>query len=162
MSQTGMMQRRGFLVRMAGLAVVGVTGRRLWAELPGGMSPTPITIYKSSTCGCCTKWVDHIRANGFAPVVHDDEGMEALKDELGVPPGVRSCHTGIVEKYLIEGHVPASDIRRLLAERPKIAGLAVPGMPSLTPGMAPPGEKPRDYEVLSFQLDGSTKLFARH
>lgn len=156
------MQRRGFLVRMAGLAVVGVTGRRLWAELPGGMSPTPITIYKSSTCGCCTKWVDHIRANGFAPVVHDDEEMEALKDELGVPPGVRSCHTGIVEKYLIEGHVPASDIRRLLAERPKIAGLAVPGMPSLTPGMAPPGEKPRDYEVLSFQLDGSTKLFARH
>jgi hypothetical protein len=126
------------------------------------MSATPITVYKSSTCGCCTQWVDHIRANGFAPVVHDLEEMEALKDEMGVPPGVRSCHTGIVEKYLIEGHVPASDIRRLLAERPKTAGLAVPGMPPLTPGMAPAGEKPRDFEVVSFQTDGSTRLFARH
>ncbi len=162
MSETGMMQRRGFLAQMAGVALVGVTGRRLWAELPDGIRATPITIYKSSTCGCCTKWVDHIRANGFAPVVHDHEEMEALKDEMGVPPGVRSCHTGIVDKYLIEGHVPASDIRRLLAERPKTAGLAVPEMPPLTPGMAPAGEKPRDFEVVSFQADGSTKLFARH
>jgi hypothetical protein len=157
-----MMQRRGFVTRIAGLVAVGVTGRRLWAELPGDMSPTPITVYKSSTCGCCTKWVDHIRANGFAPVVHDYEEMEALKDEMGVPPGVRSCHTGIVEKYLIEGHVPASDIRRLLAERPKTAGLAVPGMPPLTPGMVSPGVKPRDYEVVAFQLDGTTRVFSRH
>ena len=162
MSETGMMQRRGFLARLAGLAAVGVTGRRLWAELPGGTSPTPITVYKSSTCGCCTKWVDHLRASGFAPAVIDEEEMDALKDEMGVPPGVRSCHTGIVEKYLIEGHVPASDIRRLLAERPRTAGLAVPGMPPLTPGMAAPGEKPRDFEVVSFQTDGSTRLFARH
>ena len=162
MSETETMQRRVFVARMAGLVAIGMTGRRLWAELPAGMSPTPITVYKSSTCGCCTKWVDHIRANGFAPVVHDHEEMEALKDEMGVPPGVRSCHTGIVDKYLIEGHVPASDIRRLLAERPKTAGLAVPGMPPLTPGMAPEGEEPRDYEVFSFQLDGSTKTFARH
>ena len=157
-----MMQRRGFVTRIAGLVAVGVTGRRLWAELPGGMSPTPITVYKSSTCGCCTKWVDHIRANGFAPEVIDEEEMDALKDEMGVPPGVRSCHTGIVEKYLIEGHVPASDIRRLLAERPKTAGLAVPGMPPLTPGMAPPGVKPRDYEVVAFEIDGTTRVFSRH
>lgn len=162
MSEIGTMQRRGFLARMAGLVAVGVTGRRLWAELPSGMGPIPITVYKSSTCVCCTKWVDHIRANGFAPVVHDDEEMEALKDEMGVPTEVRSCHTGIVEKYLIEGHVPASDIRRLLAERPKTAGLAVPGMPPLTPGMASPGVKPRDFDVVSFQADGSTRLFARH
>jgi hypothetical protein len=156
------MKRRGFLARMAGLAAVGVTGSRLWAQLPGRMAPTPITVYKSSTCGCCTKWVDHIRANGFAPTVHDHEEMEALKDEMGVPNGVRSCHTGIVDKYLIEGHVPASDIHRLLAERPKAAGLAVPGMASLTPGMAPEGVKPKDFDVLSFQADGSTKLFSRH
>jgi len=157
-----MMQRRGFVTRIAGLVAVGVTGRGLWAELPGGMSPTPITVYKSSTCGCCTKWVDHLRANGFAPVVHDHEEMEALKDEMGVPPEVRSCHTGIVEKYLIEGHVPASDIRRLLAERPKTAGLAVPGMPPLTPGMAPPGVKPRDYQVVAFEVGGATRVFSRH
>lgn len=156
------MQRRVFVARIAGLVAVGVTGRRLWAELPGGMGPTPITVYKSSTCDCCTKWVDHLRANGFAPVVQDSEEMDALKDEMGVPAGVRSCHTGIVEKYLIEGHVPASDIRRLLAERPKIAGLAVPGMPPLTPGMAPEGVEPKDFAVVSFQPDGSTRLFARH
>jgi hypothetical protein len=161
-SETGMMQRRRFVSRIAGLVAVGVTGRGLWAELPGRMGPTPITVYKSSTCGCCTKWVDHIRANGFGPVVHDEEEMDALKDKLKVPEGVRSCHTAQIDGYLIEGHVPASDIRRLLAERPKTAGLAVPGMPPLTPGMAPPGEEPRDYEVVSFQTDGSTKLFARH
>jgi hypothetical protein len=79
-----------------------------------------------------------------------------------VPKGVRSCHTGIVEKYLIEGHVPASDIRRLLAERPKTVGLAVPEMPPLTPGMAPAGVEPKDFDVVSFQSDGSTRLFARH
>lgn len=157
-----MIQRRGFVVRIAGLVAVGVTGGRLWAQLPGGTSPTPITVYKSSTCDCCTKWVDHIRANGFSPVVHDQEEMDALKDEMGVPPDVRSCHTAIVDKYLIEGHVPASDIRRLLADRPKTLGLAVPGMPPLTPGMAPAGVKPKDFEVISFQPNGSTKVFARH
>ena len=157
-----MIQRRGFVVRIAGLVAVGVTGGRLWAQLPGGMGPTPITVYKSSTCDCCTKWVDHIRANGFSPVVHDQEEMDALKDEMGVPPDVRSCHTAIVDKYLIEGHVPASDIRRLLADRPRTLGLAVPGMPPLTPGMAPAGVKPKDFEVISFQPNGSTKVFARH
>ena len=162
MSETGMMQRRVFVARLAGLVAVGVTGRRLLAEIPGSIAPTPITVYKSSTCGCCTKWVDHLRANGFAPVVQDEEEMEALKDKLKVPKGVRSCHTAQIDGYLIEGHVPASDIRRLLAERPKTAGLAVPGMPPLTPGMAPPGVDPRDYEVVSFQPDGSSKLFASH
>jgi hypothetical protein len=157
-----MMQRRGFLARMAGVVAVGVTGGRVWAALPGGTSPTPIRVYKSSTCDCCTKWVDHVRANGFAPVVHDEEEMDALKDKLKVPQDVRSCHTAQIEGYVIEGHVPAADIRRLLAERPRTAGLAVPGMPPLTPGMAPPGVEPKDFEVVSFQPDGSTKVFARH
>jgi hypothetical protein len=156
------MQRRRFVVRLAGLVAVGVSGGRLLAQLPGANGSTPITVYKSSTCGCCTTWVDYIRASGFAPVVHDQEEMEDLKDEMGVPSKVRSCHTAIVDKYLIEGHVPASDIRRLLAERPKTLGLAVPGMPSLTPGMAPAGVEPKDFEVLSFQPDGSTRVFARH
>ena len=80
----------------------------------------PITVYKSSTCGCCTKWVDHLRANGFKPTVHDREDMDSLKDQLGVPQEVRSCHTAEAAGYLIEGHVPASDIRRLLAERPEV------------------------------------------
>jgi hypothetical protein len=158
-----MIKRRVFLARTAGLVAVGLTGRRLGAQLPVlGMVPTPITVYKSSTCGCCAKWVDHIRANGFAPTVHDEEGMDKLKDKLGVPPGVRSCHTAEVDGFLIEGHVPASDIKRLLAERPRAAGLAVPEMPPLTPGMAPPGVEPRDYDVVAFQPDGTTRIFARH
>ena len=158
-----MIKRRVFLVRLAGLASVGITGRHLWAQLPGlANAPTPITVYKSSTCGCCTKWVDHIRANGFAPTVHDEEEMDQLKDKLGVPQGVRSCHTAWADGYLIEGHVPASDIKRLLAERPKTAGLAVPDMPPFTPGMAPPGVEPHDYDVVAFQLDGTTRNFARH
>ena len=158
-----MIKRRKFLARIGGLAAVGLTGHRLWAELPGlAMNPTPITVYKSSSCGCCAKWVDHIRANGFAPTVYDEEEMDKLKDKLRVPQGVRSCHTAQADGYLIEGHVPASDIKRLLAERPKTAGLAVPEMPPLTPGMAPPGVEPRDYDVVAFQLDGTTRTFARH
>jgi hypothetical protein len=123
---------------------------------------TPITVYKSSTCGCCVKWVDHLRANRFDPAVHDTEEMDSLKDRLGVPLEVRSCHTAEVAGYLIEGHVPASDIRRLLAERPKMAGLAVPGMPTGTPGMAEPGAPTGGYDVRAFHKSGATLLYARH
>lgn len=163
MNESGMIERRTFVARLAGLVAVGLSGSRLWAELPPlAGKPTTITIYKSSSCECCAKWVDHIRASGFTPVVHDEENMDAVKDEMGVPKSVRSCHTGMVEKYLIEGHVPASDIRRLLAERPKTAGLAVPGMPPRTYGMAAPGVEVGGYETVAFQLDGVTRLFARH
>jgi hypothetical protein len=156
-------ERRRFLVRLAGVIALAAPGRRSLAQLPSSvLEPTPIRVWKSSTCTCCKKWVDHIRANGFALEVHDEEEMEQVKDELGVPAKVRSCHTAQVGSYLIEGHVPASDIRRVLKERPKIAGLAVPEMPPLTPGMAPPDTKPRDFEVLSFLSDGTTRSFARH
>jgi hypothetical protein len=154
-------ERRTFLVRLAGVIALTMTGRRVWAQLPS-LAPTPIRVWKSSSCGCCKEWVEHIRANGFAPAVHDEEEMDQVKDELGVPAKVRSCHTAQVGSYLIEGHVPASDIRRVLKERPKIAGLAVPDMPPLTPGMAPAGVEPRDFEVLSFLSDGTTSSFARH
>jgi hypothetical protein len=158
-----MTERRAFVSHMVGLLMAGIVGRRLWAASSNlAVNPTPISVWKSSTCACCAKWVDHIQANGFAPAIHDEEEMERLKDKLGVPSGVRSCHTARLEGYLIEGHVPASDIRRLLAERPKVAGLAVPEMPSHTPGMAPPGAEPGDFDVLTFQSDGSTRIFARH
>jgi hypothetical protein len=106
--------------------------------------------------------VEHIRRNGFEPEVHDSEDMDAIKAQLGVPTGVRSCHTAIAGKYLVEGHVPASDIERLLKDQPPVSGIAVPGMPSNTPGMAPAGSKPSGFEVLAFQPDGSTKVFARY
>jgi hypothetical protein len=158
-----MLSRRGFVFRAAGLLAAGFAGRPLTALAsrfrPG---PTPITVYKSSSCGCCVKWVDHLRANNFAPAVHDEENMDSIKDELGIPKDVRSCHTALVEKYLIEGHVPAADIHRLLAQKANVAGLAVPAMPGGTPGMAPPGTRISGFEVLAFQRDGATQTFARY
>lgn len=158
-----MINRRTFVIRFSGLLAVGVAGTRLGAQAPGlSARPTPMTVYKSRSCGCCAKWVDHVRANSFEPTIHDEEAMDAIKARLGIPAGVRSCHTALVGKYLIEGHVPASDIKRLLQEQPRTAGLAVPGMPSGTPGMAPPGAKIGGFEVVAFQLDGTTRTFARY
>jgi hypothetical protein len=156
--------RRAFFFRTAGLVALGVVGRRPWVYALNGAGVTDptVTVYKSSTCGCCAKWIDHFTANRFKMVIHDRDNMDEVKDWLGVPRGVRSCHTAQVDGYLIEGHVPASDVRTLLAKRPKIAGLAVPGMPSGTPGMAMPGDRAESYAVVAFQKDGTTKLFARH
>ena len=155
-----MITRRAFVAQTAGLALGAVGAGRLVGQAAG--SPTAITVYKSASCGCCAKWVDHLRANGFAPTVHDETDMDAIKDELGVPKDLRSCHTALVDRYLVEGHVPASDIRRLLKEHPAVAGLAVPGMPKSTPGMAVPGDTPEPYEVVAFARDGKTTSYARH
>lgn len=154
-----MISRRTFVAQAAALGGALAGGGSLWG-LAG--APPTLMIYKSRTCGCCTKWVDHVKAAGFTAVVHDDEDMNTVKDNLGVPGGVRSCHTAQVEKYLIEGHVPAEDIQRLLKEKPKVAGLAVPDMPASTPGMAVPGAPHEPYETVSFQLDGKTAVYARH
>lgn len=158
-----MIDRRAFVIRVSGLVAAAVAGTRVAAQVSGpSAKPTAITVYKSSSCGCCAKWLDHVRDNGFEPTVHDEEDMDAIKAQLGVPVAVRSCHTALAGKYLIEGHVPASDIKRLVVEQPRVAGLAVPGMPSGTPGMAEPGAKIAGFEVLAFQLDGTTKTFARY
>ena len=156
-----MVSRRTFIAQSAGVVAAVAVGRNAW-PIPTPAAPTPITVYKSSTCECCAKWVDHLRANGFAPEVHDEPDMNTTKDEMGVPKQVRSCHTALADKYLIEGHVPAVDIRRVLAERPKIAGLAVPGMPTTTPGMAAPGASEGPYDVIAFTSAGTTSVFAHH
>jgi hypothetical protein len=155
-----MISRRTFVIRSTAAGGALLAGGPLHAL--ERLAPATLTIYKSRTCGCCAKWVDHVKAAGFTTVVHDDEDMDGVKDNLGVPRGVRSCHTAQVEKYLIEGHVPASDIQRLLEERPKVAGLAVPGMPASSPGMAVPGEPHEPFETVAFQLDGSTTSYATH
>lgn len=130
------------------------------AEVPG--APPKITVYKDPSCGCCTKWVAHLRAAGLEPDVHDRTDMDALKDSLGVPSALRSCHTAVMDRYVIEGHVPASDMQRLVTAAPKgIVGIAVPGMPAGSPGMEVPGRTDR-YDVIAFAGDGTTKLFAHH
>jgi len=155
-----MISRRDFVTQAAGLALAAIGAAQARGQPEG--PDTAITVYKSASCGCCAKWVDHLRANGFAPAVHDEADMDAIKDDLGVPKNVRSCHTALAGRYLVEGHVPAADLRRLLKDRPALAGLAVPGMPKSTPGMATPGETPEPYEVVSFTRDGKTSVFARH
>jgi len=113
-----------------------------------------ITVYKVPTCGCCTKWVDHLKENGFQVTVHDVESTDEYSARYGVPETARSCHIGVVAGYAVEGHVPAADILRLLKERPKAKGLAVPGMPVGSPGMDFPGGPPGEYTVVLIGEDG--------
>jgi hypothetical protein len=109
-----------------------------------------VTVTKDPSCGCCGGWVEHIEAAGFPVRVVDSAGLDSLKQRLGVPADLASCHTAEVKGYVVEGHVPAAAIRRLLAERPPATGLAVPGMPVGSPGMEVPGVAPEPYEVLLF------------
>jgi hypothetical protein len=119
------------------------------------------TVYKDPACGCCTKWVSHLQSNGCTAVVHDRSDMDALKDSLGVPAVLRSCHTAVVGKYVIEGHVPAADIKRLLGSKPTgTLGLAVPGMVAGSPGMEMGGRADR-YEVVAFDSAGKTRVFTQ-
>lgn len=128
--------------------------------LSAAASAADISVYKSPTCGCCSKWVKHLKANGFKVKAYDVQDVNSYKDRYGVPVSLGACHTAKVDGYVIEGHVPAADIKRLLAERPAVKGLAVPGMPAGSPGMEGPHSEP--YEVLSFDAKGEAKTFARH
>jgi len=119
-----------------------------------------VTVYKSPSCGCCGKWVEHMKASGFPIVTHDTDAVATHKARLGVPMGMGSCHTAEVSGYLVEGHVPAGDVKRLLAEKPRAKGLVSPGMPQSAPGMDMPGNAP--YEILLVEDDGKTATFARH
>ena len=156
-----MISRRTFVGHAAGFGLSLAGAKALQAGLPEVADPT-VTIYMSPTCGCCALWVDHVKAAGFKTVVHEEEDMDTVKESLGVPRDMRSCHTAQVEKYLVEGHVPAEDIRKLLSRKPRAVGLAAPGMPASSPGMAVPGEPHEPFDVLLFQRDGSTEVFAKY
>jgi hypothetical protein len=129
-------------------AALGFSGVALAAE---------VTVYKSPTCGCCGKWVAHMRDKGFDLTVHDVPDVAPIKAEHGLPHGLGSCHTALVDGYVVEGHVPADAVERLLAERPKVKGIAVPGMPAGSPGME--GDRTDPYEVLTFDEKGNTAVF---
>ena len=124
--------------------------------------PTIVEVYKSPTCGCCSQWVEHLKRHGFTVRTTDTETLDDLKASRGVPARARSCHTALVGGYVVEGHVPAADVQRLLKERPAILGIAVPGMPIGSPGMEVPGMKPQSYNVLAFTKDGGVRVFASH
>jgi hypothetical protein len=126
---------------------------------PSAQVATPITVYKTPTCGCCGKWVEHMRQAGFAPKVTDLPNLSTVKQSAGVPPNLQSCHTSTIDGYAIEGHVPADVIRQLLKEKPKVAGIAVPGMPMGSPGMEQGGVTDK-YNIVAFSQDGTQKVYA--
>jgi hypothetical protein len=120
-----------------------------------------VSVYKSPACGCCSLWVEHMKANGFELKVQDVDDINALKQKFGIAPEISSCHTSQVDGYVIEGHVPASAVQRLLKERPKVAGLTVPGMPAGSPGMEVPSGLKQPYSILTFDGSGKTTVYER-
>lgn len=149
------LQRRHLLAGLPALAAA-LAAPRLVHAAPA----TPVEIWKDPNCGCCHDWITHMEANGFHFTVHDT-GNNAVRARLGLPQKLGSCHTALVGGYLIEGHVPAADVRALLQQKPKALGLAVPGMPVGSPGMDGPayGNRRDPYDVLLVARDGSTRVF---
>ncbi len=116
-----------------------------------------LVVYKSPSCGCCGDWVNHMEKNGFTTEVHNNPDMSPIKEKMGVPSNLQSCHTAVIGGYVIEGHVPADVIARLLKEKPNIKGLAVPGMPMGSPGMDGPRKDP--YDVVTFDQNGKISVY---
>lgn len=147
------MQRRTVLKTLsAGLVLMA-------AGLPAHAAGPTINVYKSANCGCCEEWVKHLRSNGFDVKAEDVADPSEYRRKFSVPEALGSCHTGVVAGYVLEGHVPADDIKRLLAEKPKARGLAVPGMPLGSPGME--GARTDPYDVMLLLPDGTHRVY-RH
>lgn len=149
--------RRSFLylVLAAALAWTG----NVW--LAAQTAKPQLTVYKSPTCGCCSKWVEHMQANGFEVKAINVDDVDKVKREHGVPASAASCHTGLVNGYVVEGHVPADAVLKMLKEKPAIAGIAVPGMPMGSPGMEVPSGQKDPYTIVSFDKTGKTGVYQK-
>lgn len=132
------------------------------AAAPAAQTLPPVTVHKSPDCGCCGGWVEHVRQAGFPVQVKDTAEMDAVKQRLGIAADMLSCHTAEVGGYLIEGHVPAADIQRLLAERPRARGLVLPGMPIGSPGMEMPNGYRQPFTVALLGDNGQLHRYAEH
>ena len=144
----------------AGAVVVLIAGTAFVSPPTKDAGALEVTVYKNPTCGCCSKWIAHLEANGFKVDAHDVADLTQVKLEHGIRRELTSCHTALVDGYVVEGHVPAEDIQRLLQKRPDVVGLAVPGMPMGSPGMEGPTSEP--YNVLTFDRNSNTTVFAKH
>lgn len=166
------MNRRSFTYRLLAVGLLS-TGGSLTRSRPAQAAPSvpqpeaiapttyELTVFRSPTCGCCKDWTAHIQAAGFAVDDRITENMDAIKQRYGLPAGLDSCHTALVGGYVIEGHVPAEDVQRLLAEKPNVVGITAPGMPMGSPGMET-DEDTAPYTVFSFKADGTVAAFAQH
>ena len=148
------MTRRTLLAALSLVALLVATAS---AQAP---ALTKMTVYKSPTCGCCAKWVEHMKKAGFDLAVTDTDNVSLIKAEHKVPSNLAACHTAIVNGYVVEGHVPEDVIRKMLAEKPKISGIAVAGMPMGAPGMETEGV-PQSYDVMAFDATGATRVYAK-
>ncbi len=142
------------------LAISAVAAAAAWMFSTSGGVSADITVYKSPSCGCCSKWAEHLRAEGYAVEVVGVENLGDIKDRFAIPGSVESCHTATVGGYVVEGHVPAEDVRWLLDTRPDVRGLAVPGMPAGSLGME--GRYVDPYDVMLLKSDGSISVHAKH
>ncbi len=132
----------------------------LWAGIAPAQAAEWVEVFKSPYCGCCEKWVEHLRKAGFEVITRDVNDVPGARRKLGMPERFGSCHTARVGGYVVEGHVPAADVERLLKEKPRAVGLAAPGMPQGSPGMET--SHPQPYDTLLVQADGSARVFAKH
>lgn len=151
---------------LASLGISHVGGVRLQTDLAAAAQQKPsgplVEVFKTPTCGCCSQWVEHMRKNGFNVHTTDLVDLSAIKKSRGVPGEVQSCHTAVVNGYVVEGHVPAADVHRMLKEKPAIAGIAVGGMPIGSPGMETPFVKAQPFDTTSFDKSGALRVFAKH
>ena len=143
--------------------IVGVSAAVVSTQSGKSATGKPtLAVFKSATCGCCAKWNEHMTAAGYTVNSSDRADMNAIKDEHRIPTALRSCHTALVAGYVVEGHVPADVVAKLLAERPAgVVGIAVPGMPAGSPGMESPDGYKAPYQVLAFTKDGQSRVYAR-
>jgi hypothetical protein len=148
------MKRRTFLQ--------GILAGGLGVTLNAQAALPTIEVYKSESCGCCINWVEHLRANGFTVKVSNVANPSDYREKFGIPDELGSCHTGLVQGYALEGHVPAREIKRLLAERPKAKGLAVPGMPVGSPGMEVEGQGSDAFDVVLIHADAKHSVYRRY
>lgn len=155
------MTRRTFLWTGTLALTYASTPHGVDAEQTGTARRTAVTVYKDPNCGCCTLWGQHMEQAGFAMSYVNSSDLAAVRSKHRVPASLQSCHTALVDGYVVEGHVPAADVRRLLATKPKVAGIAVPGMPIGSPGMEQ-GSRKQSYAVMSFDATGKTAVFAEH
>ncbi len=137
--------------------VIILVGSAAATTAPASEHARQVEVYKSPWCGCCVAWVDHLERNGYSAIIHDVEDLSAIKQMAGVPQDLWSCHTAMIDGYVVEGHVPATAIDRLLSERPDIHGLSVPGMPQGSPGME--GPNPVPFTVYSIGSDDEVEVF---
>lgn len=152
-----MTTRRAFLSWSFAAALVGVGGALSSAQLAAAEGASQMTVYKNPACGCCGQWAGYVERAGFEAKVIDKEDLQAIKRMARVPDDLAACHTAIIGGYTVEGHVPVEAIRELLATRPEVFGIAVPGMPAGSPGMGGTLEGP--LEVIAFSADGNRRLF---